>query len=194
MTPTIERRRASQYSRSAGQAQPRTLKTPDGGFAFSGYVVKWDSPSEDLGGYVEIIRRGAFSKVLASSAPIVAILDHDKRVCNVLGSTASGTLVLAEDDVGLSFIAQANNTQAARDAAEILRNNADRCIVRVCCRQAAANGTARRLDTPRDPRSRGPGRNQPGCRRRLQIQQRDSCRNGQRPQLTCPPFAHRGLP
>ncbi len=123
MTPTIERRRASQYSPSAGQARPQVYQKPDGGFAFSGYVVKWDSPSEDLGGYVEIIRRGAFATVLASGKPIVAILDHEKRVCNVLGSTASGTLTIFEDDVGLSFIARTGNTQAARDAAEVIHNN-----------------------------------------------------------------------
>jgi HK97 family phage prohead protease len=119
---TIERRRASQYRSSSNQA-PR-VDAGAGRFAFSGYVVRWDSLSEDLGGFREIIRRGAFSKVIAdTSRNVIAVLDHEKRVLSVLGDTASGTLHLVEDDAGLAFLIQAGDTQAARDAAKIVGRN-----------------------------------------------------------------------
>jgi uncharacterized protein len=90
---------------------------------FSGYVFQFDSLSEDLGGFREVIRRGATTKALSLGTDIQLITDHSKDCRNVLASTAGQTLVLAEDNVGLAFIAQAANTQTARDLYEVLRDN-----------------------------------------------------------------------
>jgi uncharacterized protein len=120
-TNVIERRRSAQYS--AGTASGPRMATTPGGDVFFGHAVPFDSESEDVGGFLEVVRRGAFAKALASSDNIFAILDHDKKVTNVLGSTGSGTLQLVEDEEGLAFIIQASDTQAAQDAAKVVRQN-----------------------------------------------------------------------
>lgn len=70
-----------------------------------------------------MIRRSAFTKAISSGRNIVAILDHEKKVQNVLGSTAGGSLMLTEDETGLYFAIRSADTQAARDAAAIIRGN-----------------------------------------------------------------------
>lgn len=124
MQPTIERRRSSQYSSLTGSA-PTTF-TPTGGgdyaYVFSGRCFLWDQPSDDIGGFVEIMRHGCFSKAI-QSPNIRALLDHESKVLNILGTTGAGTLALVEDEQGLAFIIHSPNTSAARDAAEIIRSN-----------------------------------------------------------------------
>ena len=135
MTGTIERRRASQYGQVTNQAPP-VAKTRAPGFAFSGYAVRWGAVSEDLGGFREKIARGAFARAIGSGRNIVAILDHEKLVRNVLGSTATGTLILHEDDVGLGFVIHSADTQAATDAAKVIRaNNIGVSFAFICQRQ-----------------------------------------------------------
>ena len=118
----IEHRRASQFG-AAGGSSPKIQTAGDGGIVFSGVVVRWDSLSEDLGGFREVVKRGAFSKVLGSPRSVPLVLDHDKAVLKVLASTKAGTLHLAETDEGLVFVANAGDTQAARDAAIVVRRN-----------------------------------------------------------------------
>lgn len=67
----------------------------------SGYAAVWDQESVDLGGFVEVIRRGAFRDVLARGDDIVALWNHD--VNYVLGRVSNGTLKLEEDDLGLRY-------------------------------------------------------------------------------------------
>ena len=88
MTATIERRRAGQYGPSTRQT-PQIAKAGEAGYAFTGYAVRWGAVSEDLGGFKEKIARGAFTKTISGGKNIVAILDHEKKVQNVLGSTAN---------------------------------------------------------------------------------------------------------
>lgn len=55
----------------------------------------------NLGGFVEVVRAGAFQKSLASGRSISALYDH--RGGALLGTTRSGTLQLTEDSKGLKF-------------------------------------------------------------------------------------------
>lgn len=88
--------------RAAGDAPPRLV----------GYAAVFDLPSEDLGGFTEVIRRGAFSKTLRE-ADIRALWNHDENY--VFGRTKSGTLHLAEDDHGLRIEIAPPDTTWARD-------------------------------------------------------------------------------
>lgn len=89
-----------------GEDKNRTLK---------GYAAVFDSPSQDLGGFVEVIRKGAFTKTLSES-DIRALKNHNDDY--VLGRTKSGTLRLKEDDKGLSVEIDLPDTQFANDLYE----------------------------------------------------------------------------
>lgn len=66
-----------------------------------GYAAVFNSNSENLGGFIERINPGAFSRSLSSSSNIHAYWNHDSNF--VIGSTRSGKLALAEDSKGLTF-------------------------------------------------------------------------------------------
>lgn len=76
------------------------LRTTGDGLNFQGYAAVFDSPSEDLGGFVERIAPGAFTESLRRrKGDIKMFLNHDERM--VLGSKGAGTLRLKEDGHGL---------------------------------------------------------------------------------------------
>lgn len=70
-----------------------------------GYAAVWNSNSDDIGGFVERIEKGAFKRSLTAAASndlnIFALWAHDRSL--PLGSTSSGKLVLIEDERGLGF-------------------------------------------------------------------------------------------
>ena len=82
------------------------------GRKLTGYIAKFDSPTT-IGGFTEIIRRGAFAASLNAGVDILALADHDPS--RVLGRTRSGTLELREDDAGLAFTLSMPDTQTGRD-------------------------------------------------------------------------------
>lgn len=75
----------------------------------TGYAALFDSRSQDLGGFIEIIRPGAFQKVLRSD--VRALFNHDRNF--ILGRTTSGTLQLEEDERGLLYTIDLPDTAAA---------------------------------------------------------------------------------
>jgi uncharacterized protein len=98
----------------------RVAKGDDGGDVFSGYVFAWDAESDDLGGFVEVIRRGAAKKVIESGRNVRALLNHQMHVEKTLGDTAKGRLRLWEDAKGLAFEVRAIGTTSAKDAALVV--------------------------------------------------------------------------
>lgn len=86
------------------------------GRKLTGYIAKFDTPTK-IGGFTEIIRRGAFAASLTAGRDILALADHDTS--RVLGRTRSGTLELREDAEGLAFSLQLPDTQAGRDLAAL---------------------------------------------------------------------------
>ena len=89
------------------------------GMTFRGYAAVFNSWSEDLGGFRERIRPGAFSKSLGERRAIKMFLNHNTDV--VLGSTRSN-LTLSEDDRGLLAEAHLPDTTAGRDTALLVRD------------------------------------------------------------------------
>lgn len=77
-----------------------------------GYAAVFNRKSENLGGFVEIIRPGAFRKALESS-DVRALFNHDPNF--VLGRKASGTLTLEENQKGLRYEVTPPDTQIIRD-------------------------------------------------------------------------------
>jgi HK97 family phage prohead protease len=77
------------------------IRALDGdGNRFVGYAAVFNSDSENLGGFVERIRPGAFAKTLRNKRRDVrAYVNHDSNM--VLASSRSGTLQMSEDDRGL---------------------------------------------------------------------------------------------
>lgn len=85
----------------------------------SGHGAVFNSWSDDLGGFREMIRPGAFDKTVAESPDIKARFDHDWRT--LLGRTSSGTLRLSIDEIGLRYEIDIPDTTTGRDVAELVR-------------------------------------------------------------------------
>jgi HK97 family phage prohead protease len=64
-----------------------------------GYAAVYGSLSEDLGGFREQIRAGAFDGTLKAGHDVRALFDHSTD--KVLGRVSNGTLRLASDSTGL---------------------------------------------------------------------------------------------
>jgi hypothetical protein len=92
-------------------AEFRVLKD-DGKSSLEGYAARFDKWSEDLGGFTEKIKRGAFKKAL-KNADVRALFNHDPNY--VLGRSTAGTLALKEDDKGLLMANDPPDTQWAND-------------------------------------------------------------------------------
>jgi HK97 family phage prohead protease len=90
------------------------------GMSFTGYASVFNSPSEDLGGFVEYVAPGAFKRSLQSRNEVKLLWNHDSG--EPLASLRGGTMQLVEDSRGLKVTASLPNTTRGRDVAELLRS------------------------------------------------------------------------
>jgi uncharacterized protein len=113
-----ERRDAS----VAWPEQDMEVRAVGDGMEFAGYAAVFDSPSEDLGGFREVIKPGAFTRSINAakngSADIRMFWNHDAG--RPLGSTRAN-LRLSEDSVGLVAEAKMPDTVDGRDMALLVR-------------------------------------------------------------------------
>jgi HK97 family phage prohead protease len=84
-----------------------------------GYAAKFNSLSENLGGFREVIHPGAFTRSLASGFDVRALVDHD--TAKVIGRRSNGTLSLNEDDIGLRIEVTVPDTTTGRDILTLVR-------------------------------------------------------------------------
>lgn len=88
------------------------------GKSLSGYAIVFGTPSKDLGGFTEVIDKGALDGVDLSD--VYMVNNHD--LSQVLASTKSGTLKLNVDDKGLHFQAKLPETTTASDTYENVKD------------------------------------------------------------------------
>lgn len=70
--------------------------------AIGGYAAVFSSPSQNLGGFVEVVERSFFNKSRGDGWPdVMARYNHDDNM--LLGTTGGGTLRLEVDDTGLLY-------------------------------------------------------------------------------------------
>jgi hypothetical protein len=101
---TPQERRCAVELRAAGDKKaPRLV----------GHAAVFDSPSQDLGGFVEVVRSGCFARTLKSERDQIALVAHMPQL--VLGRRSAGTLRLQEDGRGLHFEIVMPPTSAAND-------------------------------------------------------------------------------
>ena len=109
----------------------RGADDPATGLRLEGYAALFDVPSQPLHAehddrnesygmeFTEVIRRGAFTRALASSQDVRFLWNHEAE--SPLGRTASGTLTLREDETGLYFSCLLPDTTLGRDVVELVR-------------------------------------------------------------------------
>lgn len=83
-----------------------------------GYAAKYGVMSEEMWGFREQIAKGAFAEALKGS-DVRALFNHNPDI--ILGRSKAGTLVLAEDDIGLRYEITPPDTQTAKDIIESIR-------------------------------------------------------------------------
>jgi HK97 family phage prohead protease len=89
-----------------------------------GYALRFNTLSNDLGGFVETISPEALKD--ADLSDVRCLIDHDSS--KVLGRTVSETLELNVDDEGLHFRCQLPNTTYSKDLYENIRlGNISQC-------------------------------------------------------------------
>ena len=99
----IERRVAIELRAGGDAKSPRLV----------GHAAVFNSPSQDLGGFTEIVMPGAFMITLGTDRDPLALVQHMPQL--VLGRRSAGTLRLQEDQRGLAFEIDMPPTQAASD-------------------------------------------------------------------------------
>jgi len=92
------------------------------GVTLVGYGARFDSLSQDLGGFREKIDPTAFNRTLKNQKDILITLNHN--VDQLLGRTAAGTARVAVDDFGLRYEVDLPGTSTGRDV-EILTQRGD---------------------------------------------------------------------
>ncbi len=116
-----QERKASMTNRETRDFETHfEIREEGDGMTFVGYAAKFDQPSENLGGFVEYVERGAFSRSLKSRNDVMLLWNHDAG--EPLASTRSGTMKLTEDEVGLRVEARLPQTTRGKDLAILLRD------------------------------------------------------------------------
>ncbi len=84
-----------------------------------GYAAVFNSLSEDLGGFREIILPGAFDRALREGHDVRALVNHNPD--KMLGRTSSKTARLAIDEKGLGVEVDVPDTQDGRDTTTLVK-------------------------------------------------------------------------
>lgn len=117
--PELQERSWDGLQRRAFHVARMEVRESDGKSRLVGYAAVFNQLSEDLGGWRELIRPGAFAKTIRDGSDVRALWNHNPDY--VLGRTKSGTLRLREDGHGLAIEIDPPDTTWARDLVETIR-------------------------------------------------------------------------
>lgn len=92
-------------------------KGTDGKLRAGGFALRYNTLSQNLGGFVEQVARGAVTKTI-QEADIRGLVNHDPNL--LIGRNTSGTLRLTDDPEGLIYEIDLPDTTVGRDAAVLL--------------------------------------------------------------------------
>lgn len=92
------------------------------GRTISGYAVVFDSWSRDLGGFEEIIHRGAITEELLANSDVIMNVNHDDNQMLARWRNGEGTLRLELREDGLFFEFEAPDTTLGNDILYHVRN------------------------------------------------------------------------
>jgi uncharacterized protein len=81
-----------------------------------GYAIVFNKPSENMGGFREVIRPDAVERTFKEAIDVRALVDHDSS--KIIGRLSAGTLRLQRKQKGLWVEIDPPNTSAARDIVE----------------------------------------------------------------------------
>lgn len=90
-------------------------------YKVSGVAALYETLSRDMGGFREVVARGAFEDVLATNPSVIACVDHSRETEKILGSTDSGTLELRATERGLEFTLDIAKTSIGTDIVELIK-------------------------------------------------------------------------
>ena len=93
-------------------AKAETRAASDGKKYIEG-VIPYNSRSEEMWGFVEVLAASAFAKTLADGANVYAFWGHDET--DILGATQSRTLTLSNEADGLHFSIELRDTGDMED-------------------------------------------------------------------------------
>lgn len=96
----------------------RAIEESDGQRYLEGYAAVFNSRSELLGNFIEVIEQNAFADVLDNDA--VALLNHDPNY--PLARRSNGTLTLEQDSTGLKTRFRLPDTSYATDVWNMVRD------------------------------------------------------------------------
>ncbi len=88
------------FAIAGNRSEVRAIREEGKPTKIGGYAAPFNSQSEDLGGFREVIAPGAFGETLAKD-DVRGLVDHETRL--VIGRMSAGTLKLWEDQRGLGF-------------------------------------------------------------------------------------------
>jgi uncharacterized protein len=103
------------------QSKPSIRVDSKGRKRLEGHAAVFNSLSEDLGGFREIIKPGAFRNALATPGLDVSARIQHQGGWTTVGRTTNGTLELREDDTGLFYSAIPPFTGPGRDIITLVK-------------------------------------------------------------------------
>jgi len=90
-------------------------------YQVTGIAAPYLKRSQNLDGFYEIIEYGAFESVLATNPEVYAVVNHSRKVEDVLGSTEGQTLQLESTPEGLAFKLDVARTATGTSVIELIK-------------------------------------------------------------------------